>query len=69
MGARFSNVLLKVVLHTGLNVYRESSGGSPFVTQSLSVIQMVANKIYFMHQFDFPSKQLLSKCTQNNMHC
>ena len=38
VGARFSNALLKVVLHTGLNVYRESSGGSWFVTQSLSVI-------------------------------
>ena len=31
--------VFKVVLHTGLNVYRESSGGSWFVTQSLGVIQ------------------------------
>ena len=38
MGARFSNALLKVVLHTGLNVYRESSGGSGFVTHSLQVL-------------------------------
>ena len=30
--------ILKVVLHTGLNVYRGSSGGSRFVTQSLGVI-------------------------------
>ena len=56
LGAWFSNALLKVVLHTRLNVYWESSGGSRFVTQSLGVIQMVTNKIYFMHQFDFPSK-------------
>ena len=51
-----SNALLKVVLHTRLNVYWASSGGSGFVTQSLGVIQMVTNKIYFMYQFDFPSK-------------
>ena len=30
--------VLKVVLYTGLNVYRESSGDSQFVTQSLGVI-------------------------------
>ena len=54
--AWFSNAFLKVVLHTRLNVYWESSGGSRFVTQSLGVIQMVTNKIYFMHQFDFSSK-------------
>ena len=30
--------VLKVVQHTGLNVYRESSGDSWFVTQSLGVI-------------------------------
>ena len=66
LGAWFSNALLKVVLHTRLNVYWESSGGSRFVTQSLGVIQMVTNKIYFMHQFDFPSKQLLSKCASTN---
>ena len=30
--------VLKVVLYTGLNVYRESSGDSRFVTQSLGVI-------------------------------
>ena len=51
-----SKALLKVVLHTRLNVYWASSGGSWFVTQSLGVIQMVTNKIYFMHQFDFSSK-------------
>ena len=66
MGARFCNGLLKVALHTGLNVYRETSGGSLFVTHTLGVIQMVTNKIYFMHQFDFPSKQLLSKCASTN---
>ena len=51
-----SNALLKVVLHTRLNVYWASSGGSRFVTQSLGVIQMVTNKIYLVDQFDFPSK-------------
>ena len=51
-----SKALLKVVLHTRLNVYWASSGGSQFVTQSLGVMQMVTDKIYFMHQFDFPSK-------------
>ena len=51
-----SNALLKVVLHTRLNVYWASSGGSRFVTQSLGIIQMVTNKICFMHQFDIPSK-------------
>ena len=51
-----SNALLKVVLHTRLNVYWASSRGSRFVTQSVGVIQMVTSKIYFMHQFDFPSK-------------
>ena len=54
--AWFSNALLKVVLHTRLNVYWESSGGSRFITQSLGVIQMVTNKIYLVDQFDFPSK-------------
>ena len=66
VGARFSNALLKIVLQTGLNVYRESSGGSRFVTQTHGVIQMVTNKIYFMHQFHFPSKYILSKCANTN---
>ena len=30
--------VLKVVLHTGLNVYKESSGGTRFVTHSLLVL-------------------------------
>ena len=33
---------------------------------------MVRNKIYFMHQFDFPSKFYQSVCPipiQNNIHC
>ena len=38
VGARFSNALLKVVGHTGLNVHGESSGGSQLVTQSLLVL-------------------------------
>ena len=33
----FCQGVLKVVLHTGLNAYRESSGGSRFVTHSLLV--------------------------------
>ena len=56
VGARFSNALLKVVLHTGLNVYRENSGGSRFITHSLLVLYKWSQKIYFMRQFDFPSK-------------
>ena len=62
VGARFSNALLKIVLQTGLNVCRESSGSSRFVTHTHGVIQMVTNKIYFMHQFHFPSKYILSVC-------
>ena len=64
--AWFSNAFLKVVLHTRLNVYWESSGGSRFVTQSLGVIQMVTIKISFTHQFEFPSEELLSKCANTN---
>ena len=53
---------LKVVLHTGLNVSRGSSGGSRFVT--VSWCDIVTNKIYFMHWFDIPSPSHLSKCAQ-----
>ena len=64
--------LLKVILHTDLNGYRESSGGSPFVINSLLVC-------YKWSQITSIScTNLISLLTsikvcpipiQNNMHC
>ena len=73
VGARFSNALLKVVGHTGLNVHRESSGGSQFVTQSLLVLYKwsqtrstsCTNLIFPLNNF----YQSVPIPIQNNMHC
>ena len=46
---------LKVVLHTGLNVYRGNSGGSWFVTQSLGVI-LSQTRSTLCTNSDFPSR-------------
>ena len=65
----------KVVLHTGLNVWRESSVDSQFVTNTLSVRykqdHKVTNKIYFMDQFNFLCNFYESMCPipiQNHVH-
>ena len=69
----FPQAIWKVVLHTRLSVYRESSGDSWFVTDNLLVYyKWSKTKIYFIHQFDFPSKFYPSVCPlpfQNNIHC
>ena len=72
-GTRFSDPLLKVILHTSLNVYRESSGGSRFVTHSLLVLRKwsqtrstsCTNLIFPLNNF-YQSVPIL---IQNNIHC
>ena len=61
----------KVVLHTDLNVQRESSEDSQFVIHNLLGCFKWSH-IYFMHQFDFPCNFYQSVYPipiQNNMHC
>ena len=73
LGAWFSNALLKVVLHTRLNVYWESSGGSRFVIHSLLVLYKwsqtrstpCTNLIFPRNNF----YQSVRIPIQNNMHC
>ena len=73
LGAHFSNALLKVVLHSGLNVYRENSGGSRFVTHSLLALYKwtqtrstsCINLIFPLNNF----YQSVPIQIQNNMHC
>ena len=65
--------VLKVVLHTGLNVYRESPGGSRFVTHSLLVLYKwpqtrstsCTNLIFPLNNF----YQSVPIPVQNNMLC
>ena len=70
-GARFSNALLKVVLHTGLNVFRESSGGSRFVTHRLLALYKWSQTISTSgNNLIFPLKnfhQNVPISIQNNM--
>ena len=73
VGTRFSDPLLKVILHTSLNVYRESSGGSQFVTHSLLVLRKwsqtrstsCTNLIFPLNNF----YQSVPIPIQNNIHC
>ena len=68
----FPQGVLKVVLHTGLNVYIESSGGSRFVTHSLLV--WYSHKQDLLHAPIWFSLyiMIIEVCTipvQNDMHC
>ena len=71
--AWFSNALLKVVLHTHLNVYWESPGGSRFVTYNLLVLYKWSQKrstsctnlIFPLNNF----YQSVPIPFQNYMHC
>ena len=65
--------LVKLVLHTRLNLHWESSGGSRFVTQSLLVLYKwsqtrsttCTNLIFLLNNF----YQSVAIPIQNNMHC
>ena len=66
----------EVVLHTGLNVERESSVDSQFVTNSFLLRykqdHKVTNKICFMHQFGFSCNVYENMCPipiQNDVYC
>ena len=61
---KFTLKSFKVVLHTGLNVYRESSGGSWFVSWCVISCQkedLLHGPILFPFNFLIP--------IQSNMHC
>ena len=72
LGVRFSNALLEVVLHAGLNIYRESSGGSQFVTHSLFVwYKWLQTRSTSCTNLIFPLSNLYQSVPiriQNNMH-
>ena len=65
--------VLKVVLHTGLNVYKESSGGTRFVTHSLLVLyKRPQTRFTWCSNLVFPLNNFYQSVPipiQNNMHC
>ena len=73
LGAWFSNALLKVVLHTRLNVYWESSEGSRFVIHSLLVLyKWSQTRSTPCTNLIFPLNNLYQTVRipiQNNIHC
>ena len=73
LGAWFSNALVKAVLHTRLNLYWESSGGSRFVTQSLLMLyKWSQTRCTSCTNLMFPLNKFYQSVPipiQNNMHC